>query len=482
MGPLVLRRRILGAVVLGAGLLSALAFALGAWAYSRGQLLLPLLAAVLVVMAITLLISQHIARNLSSTHAQLILRAQALIERLAPGERHATPRPAVLPEALDALAGQITHTLGTLEDERDWLESILQTGMEGVLVTDASGRIILANDPLRALMPAQGDLLGKLPIEAIRNDDLAELLARVQRAGEASTQEIDLGGLNVRHLRVHAAPLRSARGGVVAILYDVTDLRRLETLRRDFVANVSHELRTPIAAIRVAVETLESGALEDPLIAADFVGIISRHAQRLHALVEDLLDLSRLDARRMELALQPLRVTDLFSSLRKLHTLAAERKPMELVLEMPEEPLLVRADRRGVEQILGNFIDNALKYCRPHDRITLRATVLDSTRLRLSVHDSGPGIAANHLPRLFERFYRVHRGRSRDLGGTGLGLAIAKHLAEAMGGAVHVESELGEGSTFSVDLRRATEENLLALESTAPSEPSIEVPPIAAAS
>jgi two-component system phosphate regulon sensor histidine kinase PhoR len=354
--------------------------------------------------------------------------------------------------------------------------------MEGVLVTDASGRIILANRALRTMARTPGEIVGKLPIEAIRNDDFGLLLRRVQSEGKPRIGEIDLGTLDARHVRVHAAPLLPSRG-VVAMLYDVTDLRRLETMRRDFVANVSHELRTPIAAIRAATETLEGGALDDPAVALDFLGIISRHAERLHALVEDLLDLSKLDARRHEIEIRPLAVAEAMRSTLELFRHSAERKGVTLELDEIPEHLTVRADPRAVDRILANFIDNAIKYCREGDVITLSATSIASTRsltssvadaivdagaepllgdgaVRLSVRDTGPGIEASHLPRLFERFYRAQKGRSRDSGGTGLGLAIAKHLAEAMGGVVHAESEVGKGSVFSVDLRKSAVEAL----------------------
>ncbi|MFO0658401.1 MAG: ATP-binding protein [Polyangiaceae bacterium] len=434
-----------------------------------------------VLLGGAVVLSQRIEKLIDEVHGDLVSRTWTMIETLStkPEERVDSPR--ALAVAVEALTTRLSNELAHLEEERDWLEGILENGMEGVLVTDASGRIILANRALRTMARTHGEIEGKLPIEAIRNDDFGLLLRRVQSQGKPMIGEIDLGTLDARHVRVHAAPLLPSRG-VVAMLYDVTDLRRLETMRRDFVANVSHELRTPIAAIRAAVETLEGGALDDPAIALDFLGIISRHAERLHALVEDLLDLSKLDARRHEIEIRPLSVGDAMASTLELFRHAAERKGITLKLADVPENLVVQADARAVDRILANFIDNAIKYCREGDTITLTATpthampralvagpveAVETTSgevispdavVRLSVRDTGPGIEASHIPRLFERFYRAQKGRSRDSGGTGLGLAIAKHLAEAMGGSVSAESEVGKGSMFSLDLRVGLDE------------------------
>ena len=240
---------------------------------------------------------------------------------------------------------------------------------------------------------------------------------------------------------------------------DVTELRRLETLRRDFVANVSHELRTPIASIRATSETLRSGALDDPEMAKEFVEIIDRNAQRLHRLVEDLLDLSKIEAKELDLKIQPLDARAEARAVVDLLRHGAEQRKSEVQVEAPEG-LLVQADPRALEQILTNLVDNAIKYGPPGARVTVRARQsLDRPgRVTFEVADDGPGIDATHLPRLFERFYRVDTGRSRALGGTGLGLAIVKHLAEALGGEVSVESALGKGSTFRVDLPASTGE------------------------
>jgi two-component system phosphate regulon sensor histidine kinase PhoR len=355
-----------------------------------------------------------------------------------------------LAEALDLLAENLSGTVQNLASERDRLAGILETMAEGVLLTDPGGKVVLANASLRSMVGASGQLIGKDPIEAIRNDELAEIIGAVAQSQKPVTGEVDLVGIVPRRVLVRAAPL-TVRGnhGVVAVLSDVTELRRLESMRRDFVANVSHELRTPIAAIRAAAETLESGAMNDPAAAKDFIGMISRHSERLHELVEDLLELSRIEAQKLDLKPSAIDVAELIDHMIGLYALSASRRGVELSPGPCPRRLSLTADRRALEQILSNLVDNAIKYATARTVVRLSASV-GSGEIRIAVADSGPGIAAKHLPRLFERFYRVDRGRSRDVGGTGLGLSIVKHLTEALGGHVMVESVPGVGSTFTV--------------------------------
>ncbi len=355
-----------------------------------------------------------------------------------------------LAEALDLLAENLSRTVQKLASERDRLAGILETMAEGVLLTEPGGKVALANTSLRSMVGASGQLIGKDPIEAIRNDELAEIIGAVAQSQKPVTGEVDLVGIVPRRVLVRAAPL-TLRGnhGVVAVLSDVTELRRLESMRRDFVANVSHELRTPIAAIRAAAETLEGGAMSDPTAAKDFIGMISRQSERLHELVEDLLELSRIEAQKLDLKPSSIELTELIDHMIGLYALSASRRGVELVTGPCPRGLTLVADRRALEQILSNLVDNAIKYATPRTIVTLSAAVRTG-EIQLAVADTGPGIAAKHLPRLFERFYRVDRGRSRDVGGTGLGLSIVKHLTEAMRGHVTVESVPGVGSTFTI--------------------------------
>ena len=252
---------------------------------------------------------------------------------------------------------------------------------------------------------------------------------------------------------MRAAALPGDPGGVLAVFVDVTELRRLESVRRDFVANASHELRTPVAAVRSAAETLRSAA-SDPAAAARFSDIIERNAERLERLIADLLELSRIESREFQLSPEPLEIAPVVHHVLSLHRHRAEQKRIELATEFAAGLPSARADRRALEQVFGNLVDNALKYCPEGARVTVRVSPENST-LRVAVADTGPGIDPKHLPRLFERFYRVDAGRSRELGGTGLGLSIVKHLVVAMGGTVGVESAPGQGTTFTFTLPRA---------------------------
>jgi len=390
------------------------------------------------------------SRVVSQSVRQLRTSAVAMLDDLSVRTRvRRTDEVGALAEALDQLADNLNRTVEKLAGERDRLAGILETMAEGVLLTDRTGRIVLANGSLRMMVASSGQLVGKAPIEAIRNNELAEMIESVQRTESPAIGEVDLIGILPRRVLVRAAPLTVSGEGVVVVLSDVTELRRLETLRRDFVANVSHELRTPIAAIRAAAETLEGGAMDDPHAARDFIGMIARHAERLHQLVEDLLELSRIEAQKLDLQATPIDARELIDHMIGLYALAAARREVRLIGGGCPADLLLSTDRRALEQVLSNLIDNAIKYASRGSKVTLSAVEKEG-EVRIAVADTGPGIAAKHLPRLFERFYRVDRGRSRDVGGTGLGLSIVKHLTEALGGHVTVESLPGVGSTFSV--------------------------------
>ena len=329
---------------------------------------------------------------------------------------------------------------------------ILETMREGVLVLSAKNRIVLFNQALREMLFLTGDFSGRPLIEIIRSADLQSLADRTRVLGGKAESEFDLGGVRPRRLSVQAIPLVGESGGILLVVIDVTEMRRLETLRRDFVANVSHELKTPVTAIRSAAETLQDGALKDPAHAVSFVSMIERNAARLQDLVEDLLQLSRIESRALQLRLEPIPLSQVAQSVSQLFADRAAKKQIALVLDI-EPGLQALADLRAIEQVLSNLIDNAVKYCPSQTAINISAASAGVT-VNLRVSDEGAGIEAKHLPRLFERFYRVDAGRAREVGGTGLGLSIVKHLVEAMDGVVTVESELGEGTTFCVSLPR----------------------------
>ncbi len=402
-----------------------------------------------------------VAMVLSSAAGQMLSRALARMtaaaRRMAAGDLNARTRPdgtdeiAELGRVLDVMAGNLASTLTELRTERDLLEVILESMQEGVLVLDQQGRMLLVNPALRSTFALGPSAEGRVALELIRNADLQSILERARLGQGAITSEIEIAGPKSRRLLVHAASLPALDGkpqGLLAVFVDVSEIRRLETLRKDFVANVSHELRTPITAIRSAVDTLRLTLERDPTASDRFVDIIDRNAQRLGALVEDLLDLSRIESKEYRAEAVPVQLRAVSEQVLSLLRPRVEDKRIDVVNEIAADLPSARADRKGLEQVFTNLLDNAIKYCGPGTKVRLRAQRTDNNTLRIEVADSGPGIEPRHLPRLFERFYRVDSGRSRDMGGTGLGLSIVKHLVEAMGGAIGVDSVPGKGATF----------------------------------
>lgn len=363
-----------------------------------------------------------------------------------------------LARALDQLTRSLQDSLQNLRTERDRLDALLSRMHEGVLMLDAAGRVVLINPALQEMLLLR-DAIGKTPIEVIRHPELKLLLDEVASNGVAAAREIEVAGLINRKLLVRAAPLGTEQGGAFAVFVDVTEMRRLETLRRDFIANVSHELRTPVTAIRSAGETIRDVAINDAQALPRFVDIIVRNAERLGSLLNDILELSRIESRALRLVIEPVDMGSLLHQVAELFYERADRKGLQLQVAAPAVTAYAFGDRRALENVVGNLIDNAVKYCG--SGASIRASVGDAAQqgqLRICVEDTGPGIDSVHLPRLFERFYRVDTGRSRDLGGTGLGLAIVKHLVESLGSEIQVESAAGVGSRFFFCLPRATHE------------------------
>jgi two-component system phosphate regulon sensor histidine kinase PhoR len=367
----------------------------------------------------------------------------------------------VLGRTLDKLARGLSASLQELRGERDRMAGILEGMQEGVILLDAKRRIVVLNPALREMLLLPADAIGKPLLEVVRNAELRDLFDAAAADDEPTTQEVEIGNIKPRRLLARIARMPGEVRQLVAVFVDVTEMRRLESMRRDFVANVSHELRTPVTAIRSAAETLIDGAANDPSAAHAFVAIIDRNAQRLQQLVEDLLDLSRIESRGFRLNFEPIELKPTFWQAMGLFRERAAKKGVSLEERISGELPKVRADRRALEHVLTNLIDNAVKYCGSGTQVTLGAS-LEQEVVVVSVSDNGPGIEERHLPRIFERFYRVDAGRSREVGGTGLGLSIVKHLVEAMGGTVLVESKLNHGTTFSFTLKRAENEQATA--------------------
>jgi two-component system phosphate regulon sensor histidine kinase PhoR len=334
--------------------------------------------------------------------------------------------------------------------ELDTLRAVVDGLAEGLWITRADGSVVQHNDALKEMLYSGTELLGHRPVELVRSAELQEAVTRACTQRLSSRLEVNVEGVRPRVLQVHVSPLRREVGGSAAVFFDVTELRRLETVRKDFVANVSHELRTPITAIRGYAETLQGGALADPANAPKMVEIIHRQSERLSELVEDLLELSRIEGRLFQLAAQPVDLALAAQRAAEAVRPKAAARNVTINLEVPPG-MTALADERGVEQVLINLMDNAVKFTAPQGSVTVFARS-GAGGVVISVRDTGAGIEQKHLARVFERFYRVDKGRSRDMGGTGLGLSIVKHLATAMHGDVRVESALGKGSTFFVEL------------------------------
>ncbi|MBN1608549.1 MAG: HAMP domain-containing protein [Polyangiaceae bacterium] len=411
-----------------------------------------------ITLALATILVLLTSRRLSTSVRRLTLAAR----RMAAGHLEARTRAsgrdelAELGRALDHLAAGLEDALGTLRKERDLLAGVLEGMREGVLLLDQQGRVALANTTLRATLLLGPEFVGRPLSELAHNPELEQLVGEAACASEPVSGELEIGDLQPRRLLVRAAALPSEPGGVLAVFVDVTELRRLETMRRDFVANASHELRTPVASVRSAAETLRRAIETQPEDAAEFVEMIERNAARLQQLIEDLLDLSRIESRQYQLDIEALRLDDVIAQSVAASQDRADAKGLHITLAVDPALPPVCADRRAFDQIVTNLVDNAVKYCPAGATVTLSAERAEGG-LRVLVEDTGPGIAPEHLSRLFERFYRVDAGRSRALGGTGLGLSIVKHLVEAMHGQVSVESTPGKGSCFSFTLPLAKE-------------------------
>jgi len=328
-------------------------------------------------------------------------------------------------------------------------QTLFDSMIEGVLLLDPQGRVLMANHSLRNLLGSQGDVRGKTVSEAFQSRALAALAERLAAGQTLSEVELELAANPTRHARINAAVVLDGgqNQGAIMVLHDVTRLKQLENMRRDFVANVSHELRTPLSLIHGYSETLLAGAKDDPETATRFLQKIDKQTQRLLFLIEDLLNISRLESGRVALNLQTLDLRE--AARRTLEDLAPQAAAQRATLrnEIPPQTL-VAADGARLQQVFFNLIENAIKYGKPGGVIELSARPLEDGRIETTVADDGPGIPPEALGRIFERFFRVDRARSRESGGTGLGLSIVKHIVQAHGGEVRVESPPAGGASF----------------------------------
>jgi two-component system phosphate regulon sensor histidine kinase PhoR len=350
---------------------------------------------------------------------------------------------------IQGMADDADRTVRALVRERVLLGSVLDGLSHGVIAVDGERKITLINQAARELFDVPGVPIGEAFAEQIR---LGELVERVEQARGAESCEV----LTERGARIAVGitPLRDEDGGLLVVLEDITTMRRLETIRRDFVANVSHELRTPVSVIRANAETLLAGAKDEPRIADRLIDGLHRNAERLAHIVNDLLEISRLEAGEYRVARAPVEVAGIAQQVAALIEPNATKRNVSIEVRVPAE-LSAVGDSGAIEQVLVNLIDNAVKYTSTGGHVRVSGAERGE-RVRIEVADDGPGIAAEHRERIFERFYRVDPGRSREVGGTGLGLSIVKHLVETMGGAVGVACNEPQGSVFWIELPRAT--------------------------
>jgi two-component system, OmpR family, phosphate regulon sensor histidine kinase PhoR len=365
-----------------------------------------------------------------------------------------------LGRSLNAMAGHLREKIGDLEREQAKATAVLDAMVEGVIAADGHEHIILINERARALFGLGRARAERLPLlEVIRNVDLHDVLgeSRLAADGTVVSREIKVAEPQDRVLQVHAVPLRftgEARG-VVMVLHDITELRRLEQVRTEFVANVSHELRTPLTSIHGYLETLLDGALEEPENARKFLEIVFRHTERLGRLTDDLTDLSNIELGRISLRLEPTAVAEVADSVLAIIAPRAASGQVTVEAKLPPDLPQVVVDRDRLAQILINLVDNAVKYTPKGGHVWVEGRAAEDGRVEVTVRDTGVGIPKADLPRLTERFYRVDKARSRDLGGTGLGLAIVKHLVLAHGGELTIDSELWRGTTVRFTLPAA---------------------------
>ncbi|MFO0982747.1 MAG: ATP-binding protein [Planctomycetota bacterium] len=417
-------------------------------------------AGTLIVIVIALALGVWVARRTTFPIIEMTQVAEAM-RRGEYGERvRRWPHDeiGVLAETINQLGVEVTARIATISREQAQLRAMLAGMVEGVIAVADDDQVLFCNRAAAALLEIdEASVPGKLLWEVTRLSGLAELVQQARAKLEAAQSEMTLRKLDREIvLEVQVTPFHStASDGLVIVLHDISNLRRLERIRRDFVANVSHELKTPLTSIKGYVETLLSGALHDQKNNVRFLKKIDDNAARLTNLVQDLLSLARIEAQQEMLPLAPVDLAPIVDVILRRHDVDLKQKGLATTVDLPSAPVIALADAEAIHQILDNLLDNALKYTPAPGQITIRLARSD-THAILEVEDSGIGIPEKDLERIFERFYRVDKARSRELGGTGLGLSIVKHLVHAMHGEVQVTSTLGKGSRFTVRLPLAS--------------------------
>lgn len=410
--------------------------------------------AAIITAILSMIITRRITRPLEHmTKGAAAFASGKLKRRLIEPQ---TEELAALARAMNQMAQQLDERINQMREQQEELDAVLSSIVEGVLAIDHKKRVIIANRTIADLLGIDSErATGQLLRDAVPNEDVVEFMEKVLREDRPMEDQIVLRQEGNRTLQMQGTAIRGHSGkrqGAVVVFNDITALLRLENTRREFVANVSHELKTPITSIKGFVETLRDGAVNHPEDAEHFLKIIARQADHLTAIVDDLLSLTRIEkeTESRQIQLELFSVRDVLTESAQLCEPAAAGKNQKILVECAED-IIAPFNVRLLQQAIVNLIDNAIKYSPPGKRILIDAENCEY-EVAIRVRDEGPGIASEHLPRLFERFYRVDKSRSRKFGGTGLGLAIVKHIALAHGGSVDVDTQLGKGSVFTFHL------------------------------
>ncbi len=442
---------------------AALGFAHGPASFNSGLVAISgwLLVALLLAVVVGLVLALASSRRFSLRVKQL----QEFARRIGAGDfRPLPPEPsrddlADLTATLNTAAADLQTRTRLLNEQRNRLAAILRDMVEGVAVIDAGEHLAYCNGAFAEVVGMPADQAEGRPIlEVVREPQILELVRRALAGEEGLRGEIQVGGYRPRVFALTVSPVSTAsqepgaaasagRTGAVVVLHEITGLRRLEQVRKDFVANVSHELKTPLTSIQGFAETLLAGALDDPANSRRFVEIIRNHALRLSRLTDDLLKLSRIEAGKLDLDFQPVSLAGLIEATVEATRPRAEAGRLSLAVDCPADLPRVRADANLLREVLQNLLDNAVQYTPAGGRIEV-GVALDADKAVVTVADTGIGIPEAEQERIFERFYRIDPARSRQLGSTGLGLSIVRHIVEAHGGHIGVESAVGQGSRF----------------------------------